>query len=421
MLSAFLLLAAGTTSAPEIRYFHFERPVQLPPDAAGQACAVLDPAIFAGALPGLADLRLYANSLEEPFVVRSAVALATGLQSIALLNLGQRKGKTVFDAEMPPGEYSDLRLSVTGQNFLATIAVSGSQSETAPRTQIGSYTIFDFSGQKLGRSTMLHLPKSNFHVLHFEVTGPLAPTRIEALSATSVPPSEPKYITVANAVHFAQKDRDSVAEFTVPAHVPIERIVFVPPAEPANFSRDVTVEVVEAPDQKDDASQSLPPPASSYGNLLRLHRVEEGHRIDEENLVVNAPQRVFDSPAKWTITVENGDDAPIRFASVGLEMLQREACFEAAPRVSYVLYYGDSALTAPRYDYGRWFAPQVRAAAAALGPETANAVYEKRPDQRPFTERYPALLWLALIVVILLLGFIALRSAKRVEPPAPMP
>jgi hypothetical protein len=420
LLAAVLLLAAAAPG-PEIRYFRTQRPVQLAPDAAGQACAVLDPTTFAGASQGLADLRLYGDSVEVPYVVHSAVAPVTAPQSIVPLNLGQRKGKTVFDAEMPAAEYSDLRLNLTGQNFLATVAVSGSQTETGPQTRIGSYTIFDFAGQKLGRSTVLHLPRSNFHVLHFEIAGPLAPDRIEALSATSAPPSEPKYISVANILHLALKGRDSIAEFTVPAHVPVERIVFVPPAQPVNFSRDVTVEVAETPVHKDGAPQNLPQPASSYGNLLRLHRVEEGHRIDEEHLVVDPPQRFFDAPEKWTITVLNGDDAPIRFASVRIEMLQRELCFEAAPHASYVVYYGDAVLPAPRYDYARWFAPQVGAAAAVLGSETANAAYQQRPDQRPFTERHPALLWLALIVVVLLLGFIALRSAKRVEPPAPMP
>ena len=421
LLAVFFLIAASIEPSPEIRYFHAERSVQLAPNISGQACAVLDPAIFAGASQGLADLRLYSGAAAVPYVVHSAVAPVLAPQSITPLNLGQRKGKTLFDAEMPAGEYSDLQLSVTGQNFLATVAVSGSQTEISPQTRIGSYTIFDFAGQKLGRSTVLHLPKSNFRVLHFEIAGPLAPGRIEGLSAAPAPASEPKYLVVMSTAHFSQKGRDSIAEFTVPAHVPVERIVFVPPGEPVNFSRDVTVEVAEVPSQKENAAQNPLPPSSAYGSLLRLHRVQDGHRIDEERLDVNPPQRFLDAPSKWTVTVVNGDDAPIRFAGVRIEMLQRELCFEAAPHASYVLYYGDAVLSSPRYDYARWFALQAGAAAATLGPETTNAAYQPRPDRRPFTEKHPVLLWLALILVVLLMGFIALRSAKRVEPRAPMP
>lgn len=38
-----------------------------------------------------------------------------------------------------------------------------------------------------------------------------------------------------------------------------------------------------------------------------------------------------------------------------------------------------------------------------------------RPNTRPFTEKHPAFLWIALIAVIALLGGIALRSAKHPE------
>jgi hypothetical protein len=127
---------------------------------------------------------------------------------------------------------------------------------------------------------------------------------------------------------------------------------------------------------------------------------------------VNAPQVFFDGPAKWTVTIENHDDAPIEIASVRLEMLERRLCFDAAAGAAYTLYYGDSALAAPQYDYGRLFAAVHDPAMAALGAETANPAYQPRPDERPFTEKHPALLWAALIVVIALLGFVALRSFK---------
>jgi len=88
-------------------------------------------------------------------------------------------------------------------------------------------------------------------------------------------------------------------------------------------------------------------------------------------------------------------------------------CFETAGSGNYVLYYGDAALSAPRYDYATLFTPQPDAPKAALGAELANAAFEPRPDERAFTERHPALLWAVLVLVILLLGVIALSSVKR--------
>ena len=112
------------------------------------------------------------------------------------------------------------------------------------------------------------------------------------------------------------------------------------------------------------------------------------------------------------MTIDNGDDAPLSLERVRLQMRERKLCFEAAPNVRYALFYGDSALTAPHYDYATLFTPQADASQAALGPEQANPTYQPRPDERPFTEKHPALLWAALIVVVALLGVLALRSVK---------
>jgi hypothetical protein len=149
------------------------------------------------------------------------------------------------------------------------------------------------------------------------------------------------------------------------------------------------------------------------GNLLRVHSDQSGHRIDEERLAIDAPLVDFDTPAKWTVTIDNGDDAPLTLASVRLQMLERTLCFEAAANTSYTLYYGDAALAAPRYDYATLFVAQANASPATAGTGQPNPAYQSRPDERPFTEKHPVLLWVALIAVIVLLGIIALRSAKR--------
>ena len=125
----------------------------------------------------------------------------------------------------------------------------------------------------------------------------------------------------------------------------------------------------------------------------------------------------FSQPTKWTVSIENGDDTPLRLQSVRLQMLERNLCFEAEAGGSYALYYGDPALEAPRYDYATLFTLQANAAQITAGPEELNHAYQPRPDARPFTEKHPALLWVALAVVIALLGAIALRSAKTAGPP----
>jgi hypothetical protein len=79
------------------------------------------------------------------------------------------------------------------------------------------------------------------------------------------------------------------------------------------------------------------------------------------------------------------------------------------------LFFGDSRLAAPVYDYARLFSASSDALAAGLGPETLNPGYRPRPEEeRPFAERHPEVLWIALIAVICVLGMVALKSSRRV-------
>ena len=415
-VSAAVLLLAAVAASPDSRYFRYERPVQR---SSGQSCLALDPAIFAHAAPQLADLRLYRDGAETPFVVRVAASTQTEQKGVTPLNLGLRGGQVVFDAAMPDGPYSDIQLAITARDFIATVTVSGSQTEAGgAETKIGSYTIFDLTSQRLGRSTVLHLPVLDFRYLHFSISGPLQPESVTSLSAGSPPASPPAYQSVAESAQVEQKDHSSVLEFTVPAHVPVDRIVFAPGASPAQFSRDVSVAVAPVSASKSIDAAPPPPPVSSYGNILRVHSLQNGRQIDEERLAIDASQFDFDTPAKWTVAIRNGDDAPVSLKSVQLQMLQRTLCFDADGNSSYLLAYGDPALSPPRYDYAALFALQPNAAQIAARAEQPNPAYQPRPDDRPFTEKHPALMWVALAVVIAVLAAIALRSAKPAAPPS---
>jgi hypothetical protein len=413
-LSAGILLLAMVAATPEIKYFRYERPIQ---PSFGQSCLVVDPGIFPHAAPRLADLRLYRDGAETPFILSADAPAETTEKSITPLNLGSRDGQTVFDASLPDGPYSDLQLAVKGQNFIATVTVTGSQTETgSTESKIGDYTIFDLTDQKLGRSTVLHLPVPDFRYLHFSINGPIQPQSMTGISVVRLPASQPQYLTVAQSAQMTQKDRSSVLTFTVPAHLPVERILFNPGASPALFSREVSISV--APIEESLAVDAAEPKTvTASGSILRVHSIQNGRRIDEERLAIDAPWVEIRTPTKWTVTIENGDDAPLRLESVQLQMLERKLCFEAGGGSSYMLYYGDPALTAPSYDYAKLFTLQANATQVTAGAEQANLAYQPRPDTRPFTERHAALLWVALGAVIALLGAIALRSVKPVSQP----
>jgi hypothetical protein len=414
-----LLIAAQSSSVP---YFRYDRPVLNAPPQNQQACLALDPTIFVHAGPQLSSVRLYNADREMPYAIRYTAPPQSPLKHIAPLNAGLRNGATSFDAAMPEGPYSNLVLQIDAKDFIATVRVSGSQTQSgSPTTSLGSYTIFDFTRQRLGRSTILHLPQSDFRYLHFRIDGPIHPDQITGLSTGPLPAGAPQFLTVATSTSIQQKNHDSIIEFAVPANVPIDRILFRPGAQPANFSRDVTITIVPTAPHPSTDEQIPAPPITSSGNLLRIHSTQNGRKIDEEHLSLEAPYfatafaSTSETPAKWTIAIHNEDDAPIELQSVSLQMIARNLCFASQPGASYTLYYGDSALTPPHYDYAQLFSLEKDAAHPTLGPEERNPQYQHRPDTRPFTEKHPALLWIALIAAIFLLGVIALRSSRQLK------
>ena len=420
--AAFLLLIVG--ASPNVLYFRYARPVLSTPTQNQQACITLDPTTFAHAGPRLSSLRLYNADRETPYAINFAAPAQSPQKRIALLNAGLRNGATSFDAAMSEGPYGNLVLQIDAKDFIATVHVSGSQTQSgSPVTSLGSYTIFDFTRQKLGRSTVLHLPQSDFRYLHFHIDGPIRPDQITGLSTGRLPAGEPQYVTIATSTSVQQKNRDSVIEFTVPANVPVDRVLFKPGAQPVNFSRNVTIAIAPTTAHPPTADEEQTPPMMSSGNLLRIHSTQNGRKIDEEHLSLEVPYfaTAFASNStdatKWTIAIQNEDDAPIELQSVTLQMIARNICFAAQPGISYKLYYGDAALNPPHYDYAQLFSSEKDAAHPTLGPEEQNPEYQSRPDARPFTEKHPALLWIALVAAILLLGVIALRSSRQLKQP----
>jgi hypothetical protein len=416
-LTSAALLMAFVAVAPQIQYFRYQRSVQLQTQQAGQACLPIDVEVFAHAAPQLADLRLYANGAETPYTVRVATAIAGSERTYPLLNAGVRDGQTVFDAElpnpaeMPEAHYSDVQLNITAQNFIATVIVTGSNG--LPSAKLGEFTIFDLSRQRLGRSTVLHLPETNFEYLHFSIRGPLRPEEVTGLSVGRTPATQPRYRTVAETSQATQKDHSTILTFDIPANVPVDRVVFVPGARPAAFSRDVTISALPIKEKPANVQERAPFAITTSGYLLRIHQATQGKRIDEEKLTTDAPREVFNTPSRWTITIANGDDPPVSLQSVRMEMLERTLCFDAATNTAYMLRYGDPALAPPQYDYARLFSPLANPLQATGGPEKLNPSWQARPDERPFTEKHPVLLWVALIAVIALLAGIAFKSQKQ--------
>ena len=420
------LLLFWQAAAPAFRtpldiqqYARYQRTITLP-GGAGQTCAVIDAQMFPHAGPSLKDVRLYQGTQELPYAITLSEPVQADSTSARVLNLGMRGRNIVFDLEMSARPYTDVDLDLAGQDYLATAAVTGSDTlQSSKATRLGEFTLFDLTSQHLSHSTTLHLQESDFPYLHIVLTVSPAPGTHGFAAApgmvkgATVPPSreaQSLYTIAAQTTNIMQQGRRSIASFELGARIPVEQVSFVlAPGFKGNFSRDVHISDRPTGTPKSGAE-------TLDGTILHVHLAQAGHEVRQQQLSVPAILGAdLQGAATVEVAVDNGDDPPLPIAAIQLEMRQRKLCFSAPTAQPVTLFYGDTGLDAPQYDYARLFSTAAHANSAQLGPERLNPAYRLRPDTRPLTERYPDLLWIALLAVICVLAVVALHSARKIH------
>jgi hypothetical protein len=140
---------------------------------------------------------------------------------------------------------------------------------------------------------------------------------------------------------------------------------------------------------------------------VRLNRA--GTTVVSEEMDVRV---AGETSGRITITVDNGDNPPLAIAAVQLLSVERRVYFDPQEKSQLRLYYGDPKLGAPVYDFAHFFHADPAAAKAELGPGTHNQAYSGRPDDRPWSERHKAVLWVAMLVAVVVLAALAIRGLR---------
>lgn len=438
-----LLLAVfwdGATRVQAMPYFFVvERVVEVEGHLGERACAVLDGTVYAHAARDLADVRMFARSFgdsgsaprEIPYALTLSETAAIGDRakvldvSLTKVNSGARGRHVSFDLEMPSRAYTIVDLELGGKDFTASATVTGLKGmDDRQGVSLGVFTLFDLSGQGLSRNTTLGLQESSFPFLHVDlaVTGMAGHKNFEMTPAiilgAVVPPSRSAqtiYTSVLEATTFEQRGRQTVATLALPAHVPVERVSFTIVGDNhTNFSRSVTIKARPLQYLQGREQREAQPFDEIEGKISRVRTMEAGRQLRLETLSIPATLAAnAQGDATVEVAIENGDDQPLSFLAVRLEMRQRKLCFDI-PAIPIAMFYGDTALKAPAYDYMRSFQVGERTRPARLGPEFANPIYKTRSvEAKSLTERHPEILWLALLGAISVLGVVAFRSARH--------
>ena len=122
-LLAILLWQAAAANEPPVAQpgtMRYERAIRVAAGA-GQACAVLDAAIFPHAAPSLTDLRIFpaqaaaagAAVHEVPYAITLSEAVSEETEAARVLNLGLGESAAIiFDLEMPARAIPDVVLNI---------------------------------------------------------------------------------------------------------------------------------------------------------------------------------------------------------------------------------------------------------------------------------------------------------------------
>jgi Protein of unknown function (DUF3999) len=406
-LAALALAAAAAHPA-----FRYERPIELTSPAAPETCVVLPLDLLSHAGPRLADLRLLVGDREVAYQLRISRDAAEDVgRPQQILNLGQRNGVISFDVEMTEPRYSRVLLKMERSHFSVLVHVTGidrpgEAGVSFPKIPYSSDTPEDEPQMK-----QITLPESSFRYLHFEVQtlalDPVTPRDIAGVDVLVERAEPPRYLQAAVAAGPQQKPHETIYEFVVPPNVPLDRLTFTSDDPNAVFSRTAGLERYRTP-SADSGTATMP--AQSEGLMLSRSANAKRQPVSGEPNTIDLGLGAVPYPSLVRLTIQNGDDAPLALEAVALQMRERQLCFLPKRNTSYTLRYGDPALGPPQYDLTPIEAAAANASVSTLGAE--RALTPETADVRPFTERHPVLLWVALILVVGTLGFVALRSVR---------
>ncbi len=389
-----LLLGAGA----HLSYFKYQRQLAAT-DSSGQHYVVVDETIWRHARPDLRDLRLYSAESEIPYRLEIERGRAKAVQqNVQLLQPGTLGGKTQFLLDMSGvPRYNRIRLKLANRNFVTHARVEGQDDAHGKRWAVlGTTTLYDLSNEKLGNNTTLQIPLTTYKYLRVTIDNPVKPSDVEGATAGIISEQKAAWQDLSSKPKETQEGKNTVFTFLVPKNAPVDRVTFSIDQAQQGFDR--TVEI------RDDKGHYI-----GSGELSRIHLQRNGQKIDVERTFVNLPGT---NEGTLRVIIHNGDDVPLKISDARLQQYERRIYFDSRAGAQFTLYYGDEKLSVPVYDYAKLFRKDAGASRLEMGAEEANAGYTGRPDDRPWSERHSALLWVAIIAAVIILGGIALRSLK---------
>ena len=378
------LVAAAPASALDASSFRWERELDT---ERGLSAFEPDGPMYEHAAVGFDDLRILdARRRQVPWRARS-VRGDERLQAARIVNAGTQGGAAVALLDFGPERVvrERIQLDVPLKPFVGRAEVDGSEDRRT-FTRLSSTAIYDVRGATRAVSTAVVFPPGDFRYYRIRATGvkEIRGATAEAVTAAGAPVRRPAKIVVRQEERRTDIDADLRYR-----RITVNELRFAS-STPA-FDRPVEV------------SGSMDGKAFFPAGGGRLYRFGEA---GETTVPLRSRYRYL------RIRISNGDDEPLRDLRVTLRAYRDYILLAPGYTPPYRVLYGGPAVR-PEYDFAQQPEVRGRPVVAVLEPERRNEAFEPPADTRPFAERHPGLIKLALALAAAALvagGFFALRK-----------
>ncbi len=362
----------------------------------------LDRTVYESARADLADLRVVHDGREVPYVIET---LTGSFEQTELR-------PEILDRTVAPGagleltldlggavRHNRLRISTGQTNFRVKVRIETSADGRRWALARADGYVFDFTqgGRSISVLTVEY-PLSTRRFVRATFFGWMRMDAVTGAWLTYCRQTPTAWQTIAVAQPARTEDgQTSLVVLDLGATgLPHSRVLLETDAP--LFHR--ACEIESSPDRK----------AWSYAGSGVLYRFP-----DEESLTLDFPEQ-WDRYLR--LRIFNGDDRPVPIARALFETIERRVKFLPAAAGQYALYYGNADATAPSYDLGAILARRAQTAGIMLaaGAEQRNPAYRPpRVPQKPWSDRYPAVLYTVLGAAILAMGYVSVRFLAKVK------
>jgi hypothetical protein len=366
--------------------------------------------IYGLAQPSLADLRVVQeDGTEVPFVLHARVGTEERhWRQAEIADLGFVPGEhtqIVVDVGSDHDAHNSLEIQTGVNEFFAWVEVAGSDDRETWRILNEKAPIYRFEDTRDG-NTVVSYPDSQARWLRLTILQEERRFAVYGCRVAYELVEDPELLGLSGRLEPDPSTEPLESRWQVDLgieNVPASSVRFE--ADQPEFHR--TVRVGASSDGEDWREVGR-------GEIYRYPNPEAGPESGDDEPEQRTSMQVRFPEARgrhWRITVLNRNDAPLDGVAPVLEGTPRHVVFRQQPGTTYQLLYGNSRSPAPEYDLAR-LTPREdleKATFGELGPEAVNTNYL---SPEPWSEQHPVVLWLALALAVIVLGFLALRSMR---------